>query len=100
MSCALVLTRRSAVLLAACLAMPALTACQRPRTSTAYFPLQAGSRSPYGLVIEATEEMDQPDEPLEMTVESLGPEDLAGARVTRQQIDRDGATYVLFMGVD
>lgn len=97
-------TRRAAGLaLAALGALTMLAGCRTPPapSAAAYFPLEPGATRTYRIVVTATDELDEVDEPLAMTVETVGPDERAGgAGITRQQVDRDGATYQLFLGVD
>lgn len=93
---------RRAVLLAAWVGSALLSGCrsQAAVTAATYYPLRPGASLGYRIVVDATDEVDQEDGPLEMQVVTIGPEDVAGVHVTRQQVDRGDDTYFLFMGAD
>jgi hypothetical protein len=95
-------TTGRAVLLAAWMASALLFSCrsQPPATAAAYYPLRPGTSLSYRIVVDATDALDQEDGPLEMKVETVGREDVAGLSVMRQKIERDGETYVVLIGVD
>lgn len=91
--------RPVAIVLAACAAACVLAGCRPAAPAVAYFPLEKGTVWTYRIVTDATEEIDAED-PIAMTVTNEGREDLGGVAVTRQTVDRDAATYLVFMAVD
>lgn len=73
-------------------------ACQRkPAGDDTYFPLAAGRTWTYTMARDGMEEGEQP---IELKVESLGPEEVSGVRVTREKIEMGGDSHFLFVGVD
>jgi len=72
-------------------------ACERKPVESPYFPLEVGRTWRYTL---KPDPMGEDEEPVELTVASLGPEQVSGQRVTRQKIDLAGEAHFLFIGVD
>jgi len=82
------------LLAAACV----LGACQRGGPADdAFFPLAKGRTWTYTMTQDATEDG---AEPLVLKVESMGPEDVGGVRVTREKIDLGEDSHFLFVGAD
>src|SRR3954468_24079872 len=79
------------------LLLVALVGCTRKPGDAAYFPLDRGRTWTYSVTPEAA---DETDEPLTMTVTSLGPEDVAGAHVVKEKIDLASDSHYLFAGAD
>jgi hypothetical protein len=72
-------------------------ACTRRTALDDYYPLEKGRRWTYDVTTEPVEEG---DEPVALVVTSLGQEDLAGRRVSREKIDVAGETHYLFVAAD
>lgn len=76
-------------------ALAAALACTRKPTDDAYFPLGTGRTWSYTLTPEG-----QGMEQMKLTVASVGPDEVAGTKVTRERIEIDGREHFLFVGVD
>jgi hypothetical protein len=73
-------------------------ACQRkPAGDDSYFPLAAGRTWIYAMTRDG---MEEGEEPVVLKVESLGPEEVSGVRVTREKIEMGGDEHFLFVGID
>lgn len=74
-----------------------LLACTRKAVENVYFPLDKGRTWTYSVTPDP---IDEGDEPLTLTVTSLGEEEVTGTRVTKEKIDLANEAHYLFVNAD